>query len=87
MNHVQAHSETIKHIQHIIESLEKLNEIMKKFRKLKGSDLTIELVKNDEYFEEFYKVWDALLDKQLKLGLNKINLDPDDKIQQLKEIL
>jgi len=36
---------------------------MKKFRKLKGSDLTIELVKNDEYFEEFYKVWDALLDK------------------------
>lgn len=63
MNHILVHPEVIKQIQLLIESLEKLNEVMKKFRKLKGSDLSIEIVKNDEFFEEFYKNWDALIDK------------------------
>ncbi|CDW72418.1 UNKNOWN [Stylonychia lemnae] len=87
LNHILVHSEIIKILQQIMETLEQLNEIFKSLRKLKGSDLSLGFVKSIDSFDEFYKHWDTLLDKQLKLGLNKINIDPEDKLQQLKEVL
>ena len=87
LNHVIPHPESLKILQSIIESLESLTEVFKRVRKLKGSDLEMELVKHHEPFDIFYKQWSSLQDKQLSLITAGIKLDPDEKVEQLKERL
>ena len=49
------HPELLKVLQKLIESVESLNEVMaKRVRKLKGSDLELELVRIDDMFTEVY---------------------------------
>lgn len=74
-------------MQGVIEALEGLTEVFKKVRKLKGSDLEIQLVKNHEPIDIFYVSWSKLEEKQLSLILAQVKLDPDDKVEQLKDKL
>ena len=53
----------MKQLEAVVDSLETVNEALKKTRKLRGSDLAFELLNCSQEFEDFYKQWNMLMER------------------------
>ena len=74
----------MKQLEAVVDSLEAVKDVLKKTRKLRGSDLEFELLNCAHEFEDFYKQWGMLMERQLTLLLKEVNSSPGDKLNSLK---